>query len=159
DIVQLTSGDCAHQAPAWSPDGRTLAWMEDCDGDFEVVLGDLAYEEDSRSFIGRYTRNNLRASLVNMRKLTDNTVEDGYPRFARDEAHIAFQSRRDGGVAQVFTSDPGGGQVQQLTSGPADSITPVWSPDGAHLAFASIRDGDWEIYRLDPGGQVVQLTN
>jgi Tol biopolymer transport system component len=159
DVVQLTTGDCVHQAPAWSPDGRTLAWMEDCDGDFELVRGDLAYEEDSRSFVGRYTRNNLRARLVNIRKLTDNTAEDGFPRWSPDGSRIAFHSRRDGGVAQLFTSDPGGGQVQQLTSGPADNITPAWSPDGARIAFASLRDGNWEIYRLDSGGQAARLTS
>jgi hypothetical protein len=158
DTIQLTSGGCNHTAPAWSTDGRTLVWAEDCDGDNEIMRADLSYQEDSRSFVGRYERNNLRAQLVNARKLTDNSVEDTAPRISPNGTLIAFQSRRDAGVAHIFTMDLEGGQVAQLTNGLADDITPAWSPEGDRLAFASIRDGDWEIYRRNADGTLRQLT-
>jgi Tol biopolymer transport system component len=158
-VVQLTSGECAHQTPAWSPDGRSLAWMEDCSGNFEVLRAELAYTQDSRAFVGRYYTNLLEAKLINLRQLSNHPAEDGFARFSPDGSQIVFQSRRDGGVTHIFRMNADGTNPVQLSNGPADDIAPVWSPDGSQIAFASIRDGDWEIERLDPDGTISKLTD
>jgi len=47
-----------------------------------------------------------------------------------------------------------------VTNNKSDS-RPVWSPDGATIVFMSeSRDGNWEIYSVDAGGNVVtRLTS
>jgi Tol biopolymer transport system component len=158
-VVQLTSGECSHQTPAWSPDGRSLAWMEDCSGNFEVMRAELAYTQDSRAFVGRYYTNQIEAKLINPRQISNNPAEDGFARFSPDGSQIVFQSRRDGGVAHIFRMNADGTNPVQLSNGAADDIAPVWSPDGTQIAFASIRDGDWEIERIDPDGTISKLTD
>jgi Tol biopolymer transport system component len=56
----------------------------------------------------------------------------------------------------VMTAD--GSTRTALVAGPADDDDPAWSPDG-RLAFTSNGDGDYDIYVMNPGGQIVQLTN
>ncbi len=158
-VVQLTTGDCTHQTPAWSPDGRSLAWMDDCSGNFEIMRADLAYIQDSRAFAGRYYTNLLDARLVHSRQLTNHPAEDGFPRFSPDGTQIVFQSRRDGMNTHIFRMNANGRNITQLTIGPADNNTPVWSPDGTQIAFANNADGDWEIERLDPDGTITKLTD
>ncbi len=51
-----------------------------------------------------------------------------------------------------------GSAGRQLTLADSDSY-PVWSPAGDYLAFASQREGDWEIYLLRLAeGELVRLT-
>jgi len=60
----------------------------------------------------------------------------------------------------IWTMDSRGGGQQPVTSNQTDS-RPVWSPDGQVIVFMSeSRDGNWEIYSVDAGGNVVtRLTN
>ncbi|MFZ1754289.1 MAG: SH3 domain-containing protein [Caldilineaceae bacterium] len=55
----------------------------------------------------------------------------------------------------IWTMDSQGGQQTPVTSNKSDS-RPVWSPDGRTIVFMSEeRDGNWEIYSVDAGGNVV----
>jgi hypothetical protein len=151
DQVQLTTEPCTHQSPTWSPDGRTLVWMANCDGDFDLYQADLRYTQDTRSFTGRYFANGLAASLINVRKLTDDATDDRYPRYSPDGISIAFEGQREGASA-VYLMDANGGNVRRLTSGTANESAPVWSPDGKQLVFASQRDGRWRLEIINRDG-------
>lgn len=51
---------------------------------------------------------------------------------------IAFLSdREDGRTLQVWTIDPEGTDAQQLTFGPGNKASPVWSPEGGRLLFSA----------------------
>jgi len=57
-----------------------------------------------------------------------------------------------------------GSAITNLTSNPADDITPAWSPDGARIAFASDRSGTpggtLDLYVMNADGSgVTQLTH
>ncbi len=65
---------------------------------------------------------------------------------------------------EIFTMNPDGTGVSQLTSNAALETQPAWSPDGQRLAFLSNRDGNSEIYVMDAApesatNQPVRLTN
>ena len=157
DQVQLTNEPCDHDSPSWSPDGRSMVWAANCDGDWEIYRGDLAYTQDSRTLAGRYTRNNLQVTLVNVTQLTNNAVDDRAPRISPDGVSIALQSNRNGS-SHIYIMEPDGGTAQ-ITQGSGNDETPSWSPDGVQLVFSSQRDGDWEVYRVNADGSgLLRLT-
>src|SRR5262245_37980713 len=48
----------------------------------------------------------------------------------------------------------------QLTSHPADDMSPAWSPDGQMIAFSSTRSGNPDIWVIPAnGGEARQLTS
>lgn len=153
DPVQLTDvgTNCAVEVPTWSPNGRTLYWENNCDGDHEIYRGDLSYQEDRRDFV--------RATLVNVQKLTDNSADDRFARISPDGRTIVFTSYRDGN-AEIYLMNADGGNQRRLTNNTSEDEAATWSADGGRLAFASNRDGDYEIYVMNiDGSNVAQLTN
>jgi len=53
----------------------------------------------------------------------------------------------------------GGGEVIQLTSGPAMDVFPAWSPDGTQIAFSSNREGSINLWTVPAaGGEPTRIT-
>jgi TolB protein len=75
-----------------------------------------------------------------------------------DAGQIAFVSNRDGNP-EIYLMNADGSGLQNLTNGPADDYSPVWSPDGSRLAFVSRGSGRSDIYVLDADGSVLNLTD
>lgn len=68
-----------------------------------------------------------------------------------DGARVAFFNG-----AQLYVADITGGQLRQLTSGPAQmSRYPTWSPDGSMLVYATREVTSWDlrVVRADGSGQ------
>ncbi|UCC45510.1 MAG: PD40 domain-containing protein [Candidatus Zixiibacteriota bacterium] len=63
---------------------------------------------------------------------------------------IAFQSGRSGST-NVFTLDPAGNNITQLTTS-GYNVVPTISPDGSKIAFVSDRDGEYHIYVMNIDG-------
>ena len=73
-----------------------------------------------------------------VRRLTDHTARDAYPRFSPDGKQIAFSSNRDGNY-DVFVVAASGGKPRQLTFHSADDGVVNWSHDGRKILFVSSR--------------------
>src|SRR5947207_12793348 len=58
--------------------------------------------------------------------------------FPGQNGKIAFHSDRDGNFA-IFTVNPDGSGLANLTSGFADNELPSWSADGSKIVFMSDR--------------------
>ncbi|MGH7508012.1 MAG: TolB family protein [Gemmatimonadales bacterium] len=63
-------------------------------------------------------------------------------------------------LADIYRLPLAGGEIQQLTTDPADDFAPAWSPDGAALAFHSFRSGTRDIFVMQAsGGEAQQVTS
>ena len=102
-------------SPAWSADGKTIAYSSSRSGDPEIYLTDV--------------------NGSSSRRITNFRGPDVSPVFnPRTGAQIAWISGRTG-LPQLYIMETDGSSVQRLTdSGYATS--PSWSPNGQFVAFA-----------------------
>jgi Tol biopolymer transport system component len=158
DQIQLTSESCTHQAPSWSPDGRSLIWMANCAGNFDLYAAEVQYAEDSRFFDGRTFTTRLSAKLINVRRLTTTPTDDVQPRLSPDGTTIAFEGQ-GGGRSAIFLMDADGGNIRRLTNSADNESAPSWSPDGRQLVYAAQRDGRWRLRIIDRDGRNEQVQS
>jgi Tol biopolymer transport system component len=124
--------------PAWSPDGRQIAFASDCDGNLNFYV--------------------INADGSDPVQLTYNSADNRAPVWSPDGKRIAFVSDRNGKQA-MYVMNADGSDIVQLTNDQSNASTPSWSPDGSRIAFASDRDGDDDIYVMNADGSgMVQLT-
>ena len=130
DIRRLTDASGNDSSPSWSPDGRSIAFTSDRDGNREIYVMD--------------------ANGDNLQNLTNDSSQDRSPSWSPDGRSIVFTSDRvGGGNYEIYVMDANGDNVRRLTDHPAEDRAPSWSPDGRHITFDSNRDGDYEIYVMD----------
>ena len=99
-----------------------------------------------------------------LKRLTSFTyVVDYEASWSPDGTHIVLISSRHGGLkvhVLAARSTTGGDDMRQLTTGPNEDDSPVWSPDGRQIAFVSIHDGVSDIFVMDSSGaNVRQVTH
>jgi serine/threonine protein kinase/Tol biopolymer transport system component len=124
-ITLLTTDPGYEGEPTFSPDGQTIAYVADRDGNFEIYLQQISG-----------------GPAIN---LTRDPAMDIQPAFSPDGREIAFVSDRAGG-AEIFHSAPGlprvGGDIWVMPTlgGPARRILPngsfpSWTPDGTGIVY------------------------
>lgn len=136
---QLTSRGCINETPTWSPDGRSIFWANNCDGDFEISRADIKYD-----YVDKY---GVSASLTNIRQLTNNTSDDRFARVSPDGETMAFSTNRSGNWDIYFLNVADSSETA-IMIGASNEEAPTWSSDGNMIAYASDSDGDYEIYTL-----------
>ena len=121
--------------PAWSPDGRKLAFVR-----LNASVGSPIYV--------------VKADGSGLLRLTRNPALDADPTWSPDGRRIAFASERDGN-SEVYVMNANGSGQRNLTRNPAYDANPTWSPDGRKIAFVSNRDGSYQVHVMnaDGGGQ------
>jgi serine/threonine-protein kinase len=135
---RLTFHDAVDNAPAWSADGRRIAFVSRRDGDSEI-----------------YVMNGDGTGLRRLTNLTPSGLGATQPAWSPDGRRIAFRSRWR---MDIYVIDVDGSGLTNLTRHPAVDAAPAWSPDGRRLAFVSERDGEPAIYVMDAdGGNVTRL--
>jgi Tol biopolymer transport system component len=61
---------------------------------------------------------------------------------------------------EIFTANPDGSELKQLTNSPGYDAEATISSDGKKIVFTSLRHGDLDIYSMDANGKhVKQLTH
>jgi Tol biopolymer transport system component/DNA-binding winged helix-turn-helix (wHTH) protein len=111
-LTRLTFDKGLQTDPAFSPDGRFVAYTSNTSGNFDIWIAPL----DG----GAATR------------LTDDPAHDTQPDWSPDGRSILFRSERDGGG--LFAISPADRHVTRLTT---SGFGPQWSPDGRRFAFSS----------------------
>ena len=104
---RLTTNTATDGAPAWSPDGRSIAFMSDRDGNLEIYV--------------------MQADGTGTTRLFVNPL--GYGDFAWSPygQSIAFISDRDGNW-EMYVMQADGTGATRLTTNPAAEWYPAWSP-------------------------------
>jgi len=128
-------------APAWSPDGKQIAFYSEVGG------------KPADLFV-------MDANGLHVRQLTDTSEAEGYPAWSPDGRQIAFESHTADGNFDVYLMHADGSNVRRLTREPRRDVGPAWSPDGAKIAFMSDRGGkEFNLYWMNADGSgVEQLT-
>jgi TolB protein len=126
DKQVLTKG-AINNWPAYSPDGRHLAFSSSRDGDFELYI--------------------MKADGSDVRRLTTSPGLDMRPAWSPDGKRLAFTSNRDGNY-EIYVIHIDGSGLKRLTHHPERDDFPTWHPDGHRLAFVSERDGQCDIYMI-----------
>jgi hypothetical protein len=134
----LTDSSSLNRDPAWSPDGRRIAFTSDRDGDADIWV--------------------INVDGSGLGQLTDSPGLDADPTWSSD-GRIAFTSTRDGN-SEIYLMSDDGSNPTNVTRHPALDQQADWSRDG-RLAFESDRDGDLEIYttRADGSGLTAVTRN
>ncbi len=141
DARQMTDGIGWDTHPAWSPDGRFLAYSHHLASGTDLVVLNIA------------TRNSS--------FLYHTDAEIGEIEYAPDGSGIFFVLKRGQYDAHVQKISPGGGEAQPITS------TEEWhewafalSPDGKDLVTASGHYGGANLYRIHLDGKTAtRLTH
>jgi len=144
----LMPGSLSQTAVAWSPDSRSIAFVQDSTEHDEL-------REDMNPDIWV-----LDVAAGAARRLTGAGYQQN-PAFSRDGRSIAFNcSRGRGEPEDVCVMDANGGNVRNLTERwDFDPGAPQWSPDGRHVLFQAEHHGTIQLFRVPAaGGAVQQVT-
>ena len=138
-VRKLTDDPANDPSPAWSPDGRTIAFVSDRDGATGIFV--------------------MSADGSGQKALTQRR-EGRAPVWSPDGRRLAFV-RVAGGKAAIYVMNADGSGQRQVIQDPNDWISGLsWSPDGRRLAFSSGRDQvAGELYLVNADGtKLVRLT-
>jgi Tol biopolymer transport system component len=168
-LHRLTSNPAHDFDPAWSPDGRTLAFRSERDGNSEIYLMSANGSRQHNlsrdraddwgptwSPDGQVLWNCARGVSFGFRACVEDPDGTGlhvipadiyveYPAWSPDATKIAFMSQEPGASGtdpdyNIYVMNADGTGITRLTGNPSDDGFPSWSPDGQKIAFASTRD-------------------
>jgi Tol biopolymer transport system component len=144
DLRRLTDNAASDFAPAWSPDGKKIAFTSNRHGNNEVYVMDADICDPSAP--------NPDCPDAEVTRLTNNPASDQVPVFSPDGTKIAFQSARDGNQ-EIYVMHADGSGATNLSNNPAVDSLPDFSPDGTRLTFGSTRDGgDVDVWTMNADG-------
>ncbi|MDQ0090990.1 Tol biopolymer transport system component [Paenibacillus anaericanus] len=109
----------------WSPDGSTLAYCAERNGQYDIYTIPATGGEETQ--------------------LTDTPGLDDGPEYSPDGGHIWFNSVRTG-LMQVWRMNADGSEPVQMSFDESNNWFPHVSPDGETVAYISYQKGD-----VDPG--------
>jgi Tol biopolymer transport system component len=141
-IVQLTSMNGIETSPAFSPDGRLVAfsWNGEREDNYDIYVKTVGSSE--------------------VRQLTTDPAAETIPVWSRDGKQIAFLRDHPGGGTNVYSVFSTGGGERKLSDfriagGPSARI--AWSPDQRwivgrpDMAEDLARNGNWALYLIPVG--------
>ncbi|NTU52211.1 MAG: Tol-Pal system beta propeller repeat protein TolB [Chlorobiaceae bacterium] len=182
NIRQLTALRSIALTPAFSIDGRYLAWTDYSSGRPDLYIRNmvsnttvsvkkqgvcispawrpgstecattLSHEGDQDIYL-------IRVDGSVDRRLTRTQGIDVSPTFSPDGSKMAFVSTREGSP-QIFIQNLDDGEVQRLTYSGNYNTQPAWSPSGDKILFSSLqKNGEINIFEVNTDGSgVMQLT-
>ena len=118
--------------PAWSPDGKTIAFFAYRDGGYDLWAIAPDGIESAQADVGRVRRS--RAGLV----------------ARRHARRILVRPRQSAGqrLQHLDRWTSATGELRQLTKAPSDDYMPTWSPDDKEIAFASAREDGQSVWAV-----------
>lgn len=126
-------------SPAWSPDGRKIAYVSFESGNSAIYVQDIT--TGSRQLVS------ARSKGIN-----------GAPAWSPDGSKLALSLSYQGNP-EIYVMDLGSRQETRLTTNLAIDTEPRWTPDGQSVVFTSDRSGRPQLYQMPAsGGSADRLT-
>ena len=178
---QLTRNHAITLFPAWSSNGRYLAYTSYKQGKPDLFIKNLAEMQEisiakkglnitpawvpgkfelaaTLSFSGDQEIYLLTGSGKIIKRLTNMQGSDISPAWSPASKKLAFVSNRSGNP-QIYIQNMDSGKVRRLTYEGNYNTQPSWSPRGDKIAYASFGDNHHNIFVIDvEGRQPTQLT-
>jgi len=134
----LLSSNEPIMSPAWSPDGKQIAYVSFEQRRAMVYVQSLA------------TRQRM--------LLADFPGSNSAPAWSPDGKQLALVLTRDGN-SQLYHVNSDGSDLHRITFSEGIDTEPIFSPDGKYLLFTSDRGGSAQIYKVSvEGGNAERMT-
>ena len=168
-------------SPAWSSDGRCLAFTSYLRGHPDLYIKNLTQKSGTIvakkginitpawvpnrfelaatfSFSGDQEIYMLTGKGKITKRLTINKGIDSSPSWSPDGRKMAFVSKRHG-TPQIYIKDMGSGHVSRLTYQGRYNTEPAWSPKGDKIAYSGMSKGEINIFVISVDGRnLMRLT-
>lgn len=117
EVTNLTNNPATDDSPAWSPDGKQIAFESDRSGGRDIYL--------------------MNADGSNVRKLTDSSTFNSHFIWSPDGAKIVYLSSENGlfDISNLMIMDADGSNKIALTPEPGKYDFLSWSPDGQNIVY------------------------
>jgi Tol biopolymer transport system component len=187
-VLVLLAATPQQKAPATTPAAQTEKHLRNIRQlTFGGQNAEAYFSADGQKLIFQSTRDPLQCDqifVMNTDGSDQHMVSNGKGRttcsyFYPDGKKILYSSTHLGSVAcppkpdyskgyvwaiypsyDIFTANPDGSDIKQLTKEPGYDAEAIISADGKKIVFTSIRDGDLDIYTMNAdGSNVKQLTH
>jgi TolB protein len=169
-------------SPAWSPEGRSLAYVSFHTGKAVVYLQDLttgarrtladfrgtnsapAFSPDGQrlaltlSLNGGSQLYSIQRDGSGLKRLTQTLAIDTEPAFSADGRFIFFVSDRGGGP-QIYRMGADGGSAERVSFNSPYNVSPSLSADGKWLAYISRLDGAYKTCIMDLQSSQVRVIS
>ena len=169
-LRQLTATSAEESSPAWSPDGRNVAFVRDRNGVFVMSqLGgaerqisssgtQVAWAGDSKSVLIRDRESDNRPfgihqvslDTLERRRLTQAPIGAGDYRFevSPDGRTLAFIRYEKSGISDLFVVPMAGGEPRRLSNWNAEIDGLSWTPDGRDIVYSVIEPAASRLWRI-----------
>ncbi len=125
-------------SPAWSPDGKHLAYV--------------SFELNKPVIYKQTLATGNRVPLANFKG------NNSAPAWSPNGQQLAIVLSQDG-ISQIYTINADGSGLRRIMRSPLIDTEPKYTPDGASLIFTSDRGGNPQIYRVPVnGGDAQRIT-
>lgn len=165
DVRNLTNTTGVHErSPAWSPDGKQVAYFSDASGEYALHLRDqkgekpatviplgttgfyydIVWSPDNKKIA--YRDKGLRLHFVDLDTKKITTIdEDTYDRpdqsfeasWSPDSKWIAYQKRLPNSLRAIFLYNIADKKSSQVTDGRSEASDPAFSKNGKYLFFTA----------------------
>jgi Tol biopolymer transport system component len=137
-IRQLTSSTATNVRPAWSPDGKSIAFQSNRDGPYHIYV--------------------MNSDGSNLRQITSGDSDDRHPNWSPDGKAIAVDTG-DQIKREIALIDVASKSRTQITKLGMTAQFPSFSPDGKTIAFFLYNLGNMDLWKVGrDGGSPTAVT-